>query len=327
LAASPFVIALQNSGIKALPSIFDAVILITVISVANSSVYASSRVLTAIADKGFAPKEFAYVDKMGRPLRCLYLSLGFGALAYLSELTDQETVFTWLLSLGGLSAIISWTSICWTHIRFRKAMLLHKRKLATLPYRSPLGLLGSWIGLICNISILLAQVITAVWPIGYGEMSGKKRAQTIFQSCMAFLIVLVMYLWFRFFKGTTVSGIKFISWRKWELNHPRIVWGRGTKVVNLNPPQPVYVEVGVQTEAFPGVMIDVEMGSAQNIKIKVEDREVGVDWSEAWQREDYLEWARLNPEHFVVEEELWWCPGFLRGFIRLFYFPWDRHLE
>lgn len=54
--ASPFVIALKRAEIKVLPSIMNAVILITVLSVANSSVYGSTRVLNALADKGLAPK-------------------------------------------------------------------------------------------------------------------------------------------------------------------------------------------------------------------------------------------------------------------------------
>lgn len=54
--ASPFVIAIRNAGIEVLPSIFNAVILIAVLSVGNSSVYGSSRTLAALADQGQAPK-------------------------------------------------------------------------------------------------------------------------------------------------------------------------------------------------------------------------------------------------------------------------------
>lgn len=49
---SPFVIAIQLAGIKALPSIFNAVILISVMSVANSCTFGSTRTLQALAVNG-----------------------------------------------------------------------------------------------------------------------------------------------------------------------------------------------------------------------------------------------------------------------------------
>jgi yeast amino acid transporter len=49
---SPFVIAIQLAGIPALPSIFNAVILISVISVANSCTFGSTRTIQALAANG-----------------------------------------------------------------------------------------------------------------------------------------------------------------------------------------------------------------------------------------------------------------------------------
>lgn len=49
---SPFVIAIQLANIKALPSIFNAVILIAVISVANSCTFGSTRTIQALAANG-----------------------------------------------------------------------------------------------------------------------------------------------------------------------------------------------------------------------------------------------------------------------------------
>lgn len=49
---SPFVIAIELAGIKVLPSIFNAVILISVMSVANSCTFASTRTIQALAANG-----------------------------------------------------------------------------------------------------------------------------------------------------------------------------------------------------------------------------------------------------------------------------------
>lgn len=56
---SPFVIAIELAGIKALPSIFNAMILISVMSVANSCTFASTRTFQALAQHG----EFAATPK------------------------------------------------------------------------------------------------------------------------------------------------------------------------------------------------------------------------------------------------------------------------
>jgi yeast amino acid transporter len=53
---SPFVIAIELAGVKALPSIFNAIILISVMSVANSCTFGSTRTIQALAQVG---KSFA----------------------------------------------------------------------------------------------------------------------------------------------------------------------------------------------------------------------------------------------------------------------------
>ena len=71
--ASPFVIAIQNAGIQGLPSVFNAVIMIAVLSVGNSSIYGSSRTLAALAEQTQAPRLFAYIDRQGRHLDSIAL--------------------------------------------------------------------------------------------------------------------------------------------------------------------------------------------------------------------------------------------------------------
>ena len=66
--ASPFVISIKMAGIQGLPSVFNAVIMIAVLSVGNSSIYGSSRTLAALAEQNQAPKILAYIDRKGRPI-------------------------------------------------------------------------------------------------------------------------------------------------------------------------------------------------------------------------------------------------------------------
>merc|ERR1712098_900482 len=59
--------------------------------------------LTALAQQGYAPKIFTYVDKSGRPLPSVLIHLAAGALAYIQETSTGVEVFNWLLSLSGLA--------------------------------------------------------------------------------------------------------------------------------------------------------------------------------------------------------------------------------
>ncbi|PWN30976.1 general amino-acid permease GAP1, partial [Jaminaea rosea] len=162
--ASPFVIAMEIGKIKVLPDIFNAVILVSVLSVGNSSVYGSSRTLCAMAQVGLAPKIFGYVDRKGRPTYAVLLSLAFGFLAFLVYSASKNDVFDWLLGLSGLSSIFTWGSLNWCHIRFRQAWKLQGKTLEELPWKSPLGTWFSWVGLFLNFIVLLATFYKAGWP-------------------------------------------------------------------------------------------------------------------------------------------------------------------
>lgn len=63
-AASPFVVAIVDAGIKGLPSLVNACILIFTISAANSDQYIASRTLYGMARDGNAPAIFARCNKV-----------------------------------------------------------------------------------------------------------------------------------------------------------------------------------------------------------------------------------------------------------------------
>jgi amino acid permease len=94
------------------PDLINVVICISVLSIGLSCVYAGSRTLTALAETGFAPRIFAYVDKSSRPLFSVIAGLAFAPLAYINLAPDGEMVFNWLVALSGLSTLFSWLSIC-----------------------------------------------------------------------------------------------------------------------------------------------------------------------------------------------------------------------
>jgi amino acid transporter len=91
-AASPFVRILDRAHIPGINHLINVTICISVLSIGLSSVYGGSRTLTALAETGYAPKIFAYVDKSGRPLWSVVFILLFGPLGAYNFHTSNETL-------------------------------------------------------------------------------------------------------------------------------------------------------------------------------------------------------------------------------------------
>ncbi|KAJ4398390.1 hypothetical protein N0V91_010235 [Didymella pomorum] len=186
---SPFVIAIQLAGIKALPSIFNAVILIAVMSVANACTFGSTRTMQALAANGMGPKFTAYVDKKGRPIVVVFIQLLFGLLAYINLAPNGGDIFNWLLSLSGITVLFVFGSIGIAHIRFRMAWKANGHTLDELPYKAAFGVWGSWATFgICALA-LIAQFYVALFPVG-----GSPDAELFFQLYMAAPFLIFLYL-------------------------------------------------------------------------------------------------------------------------------------
>ncbi|KAL9130491.1 MAG: hypothetical protein Q9175_007007 [Cornicularia normoerica] len=190
--ASPFVLAIQMAGVSGLPSVFNAVITISVLSVANSCTFGSTRTMQALAARGMGPKFLMYIDSKGRPLWCVVVQLVFGLLAFINEATAGVTFFAWLLSLSGLSYFFVWGSICLAHIRFRRGWMVQGHTLDELPFQAQFGVIGSYIGFGLNVLALIATFYVSVWPVG-----GSTNATNFFQSYLAAPIVIALYIFWK----------------------------------------------------------------------------------------------------------------------------------
>lgn len=200
---SPFVESFRLAGIKVLPSIFNAVITLSVISVANSCTYGSSRTIQALCEQGMGPKIGAKIDKQGRPIYVVAFALALGLIAYINEAKQGSTIFTWLLSLSGLSSFFTWGSVCYAHIRFRKAWKMNGRSTDDLPFTAMFGVWGSWIGLALNILCLIAQFYVALFPIG-----GSPDAEAFFEAYLAAPLVIVFFIGWKLYKKDWKFGVK-----------------------------------------------------------------------------------------------------------------------
>ncbi|EHA56226.1 amino-acid permease inda1 [Pyricularia oryzae 70-15] len=195
---SPFVIAAKDAGLVGFDHFMNVIILVSVLSIGVSCVYGGSRTLTALAQQGYAPKVFTYVDKSGRPLASVFVIIACGALAFLNLDAGAEKVFSWLLSLSGLAALFTWGSICLAHIRFRQAWKAQGHTLDEIPFQAALGVTGSWIGLILCVLVLIATFYSALFPY---NKPGVGTAESFFQEWLSVPVILFFwacgYIWKR----------------------------------------------------------------------------------------------------------------------------------
>ncbi|VVT56376.1 uncharacterized protein SAPINGB_P005020 [Magnusiomyces paraingens] len=204
ITASPFVIAIKRAAIPALPSIINAVILIAVLSVANSAVYGCSRTVAALSAQGYAPKILGYIDRTGRPLGGLALSAFIGLLCFVSASDVETKVFAWLMALTGLSSIFTWGSVCLCHIRFRAALYKKGRSTKELAFKSQVGVWGSWFGFIFNCLVLIAQFWTGLFPLG----GSGADVTNFFQSYLCAPIVIVCYIFWKVWKRPSYISLE-----------------------------------------------------------------------------------------------------------------------
>ncbi len=131
---SPFTLVFKQYGITYAASVVNAVILIAILSAGNSGMYASTRMLWYLAEKGHVPKIFAHVNKRGVPMAALCATTLVAMLAFLSSYFGNGKVYFWLISASSLSGFIAWLGIAISHYRFRKAYIAQGKDLAKLPY-------------------------------------------------------------------------------------------------------------------------------------------------------------------------------------------------
>jgi lysine-specific permease len=157
IGVSPFTLVFQNAGIAFAASVMNAVILTAVLSAGNSGMYASTRMLYALACEGKAPKLFARLSANGVPLNALYATTLVGALCFFTSIFGDQTVYLWLLNTSGMTGFIAWLGIAICHYRFRKAYVAQGRSLAALPYRATLFPLGPLFAFALCLAITLGQ--------------------------------------------------------------------------------------------------------------------------------------------------------------------------
>lgn len=174
-AQSPFVIAASAAGIKAIPSVVNAIVITSAWSASNQSLMAGTRVLYGLALKGQAPKIFLRTTAWGTPYMCVALFTIFMFLSFLTLSNNAMTVFWWLVDLTAAGVLVSWCTILLNHLRLKLAMKKQGIPVARLPWHN------SWT---CEFPL-----IDQPWPVNTDEV-----APTDYSSWVSLCLCLIILL-------------------------------------------------------------------------------------------------------------------------------------
>lgn len=119
LLESPFVTLMKIAGVPYAAGIMNFVILTAILSVGNSCLYASTRLLWSMSKEGMAPKYFGRLTKNKVPLNALIFTMLFSLLSLLTSVMEADAVFVLLMSIAGISVTISWMGIAMSQLMFR----------------------------------------------------------------------------------------------------------------------------------------------------------------------------------------------------------------
>ncbi|TDR76681.1 amino acid permease [Paludibacterium purpuratum] len=147
---SPFVMIFQQIGANATAQVLNFVVLTAALSVYNSCVYATSRMLFGLAEQGNAPRAFKQTDRRGVPVKAtLFSALATFACVILNYVLPGKALGI-LMSLVVATLVINWAMISLTHMKFRRA-----KAGQTLVFPSFWFPLANWLCLAFMATILL----------------------------------------------------------------------------------------------------------------------------------------------------------------------------
>lgn len=122
ILVSPFVAVLDYIGIPAAAQIMNFVVLTAVLSCLNSALYANSRMLYGMAQKGEAPKSFLKLSKNGVPVRAILFSTAFSYIAVIFSYISPDKLFLFLVNSSGAVAILVYLVIAFSQLRMRRKL-------------------------------------------------------------------------------------------------------------------------------------------------------------------------------------------------------------
>jgi aromatic amino acid transport protein AroP len=154
---SPFVLVFSGMGEHLAAHLLNFVILTATLSVYNSMVYSSSRLLYGMAQEGNAPKALAEVNKRGVPVKAIVYPGIVTAFCVVLNYVAPAGVIELLISLITAALVITWTIIILSHLNYRK---LHDARGTPRSFKAPLFPLTNYICLAAMVLVVAVMLMT-----------------------------------------------------------------------------------------------------------------------------------------------------------------------
>ncbi|MFF2553036.1 amino acid permease [Nocardia sp. NPDC058058] len=152
---SPFVSALDHMGIPAAGTIMQVVILTAVLSVLNSAIYVSSRMLYVLTRDGDAPAALVKVNSRGVPSRAVLLGTVAAWGAVIASYVSPDQVFTFLVNSIGVVLAFVYVAIMLSQLRLRAR--LRREDPSALTYRMWGYPYISWAVIVAILAVFVAM--------------------------------------------------------------------------------------------------------------------------------------------------------------------------
>jgi GABA permease len=117
---SPFTLALERMGIPGSGTLMNLVVLTAVLSVLNSSLYTTSRMLFALTRHNDAPGFFTNTTSRGVPIWAILAGTSVGYVSVVIYYFAPASVFTWLINASGAVAIFVYLLIAVSELVMRR---------------------------------------------------------------------------------------------------------------------------------------------------------------------------------------------------------------
>ena len=209
ITISPFTLVFKRAGLASAASVMNAVILTSVVSAANSGMYASTQMLFALGVSGDAPKIFGKVNGRGIPMPALLGTTLVGLLTFLSSIFGEQ-IYSFLVSASGLTGFIAWVGIALAHYRFRRAFKAQGKDLSQLRYKAKWFPVGPLLALIICLLVIVGQDIKSFANLDW---------QAISVTYMSVPLFIILYLYYKLRYKTKLIPLTEIDLTRHELEH------------------------------------------------------------------------------------------------------------
>ncbi|MBB1078741.1 amino acid permease [Limosilactobacillus sp. STM2_1] len=161
ITISPFTLVFRRAGLAFAASVMNAVILTAVISAANSGMYASTRMIYAMAHEGQAWRIFGVTNQRGIPIYGLLASTLVASLTFLTGIFGPG-IYEFLIDSSGLAGFLTWMGMAAAHLRFRRALKIQGYNANDLRYHAAFYPVGPILALLLCAVVIIGQNPTAI---------------------------------------------------------------------------------------------------------------------------------------------------------------------